>query len=57
MRILKILLVLIPVYLANEPPVQTGGCYGQAVPICPIGKKPICICTGPIGEQCGYICQ
>lgn len=32
-------------------------CYGQQVPICGIGKKPTCICTGDIGQNCGYICM
>lgn len=32
-------------------------CYGQHVPICQLGQKPVCVCTGDIGQNCGYVCM
>jgi hypothetical protein len=32
-------------------------CYGQLRPICEIGTRPICICSGAIGQDCHYECR
>lgn len=58
MKLLKILLVLSAVMLTGEAvPAQAGGCYGQFVPICGQGKKPVCVCNGDVGQSCSYVCM
>lgn len=32
-------------------------CYGQHRPICGLGQKPVCVCSGDIGQNCSYVCM
>lgn len=32
-------------------------CYGQYKPICSLGQKATCVCSGDIGQDCRYVCM
>jgi len=36
---------------------QAGGQCFSIKPICPPGAAPVCVCTGPFGTNCSWLCS